>query len=253
MSTSEGVVWVAAHQFFIRDRDLRWDGAFSNDPWSGGDGLGVAPGLVAVQTPRAAGYAPVIVEVHEGEPAPSEGYCKVTEASVEVSSGALLVEGEENDASGSPVEVALADGTWRVRVLYADLDTCTYDDEDGADHYVVQLFPGEKREAEILAPFENVDDPVRGYEGGESVEALREVASVGSASARCSAVVALARLGALDEVLDVAQGGEPRSTRVVAAGALWLVQASEQLGALAASEDAAVAHIAEMALGRLGG
>lgn len=247
----ETIVYVAAHQFYLRDADLAWGGAYTNDPWGPGDGLGVAPGVIGVQCPRAAGHVPVFIEQQlDAEAEIPAGFCKVTEASIEVRSGRLCVEGEDNDETSPPLEIAVVPGTYRVRVLYAGLDTVTYDDDDGADYYLVQLVPGTPTDPVIVRGFEDVDEPVRTTDADRTA---CEAALGGSDScARASAIIELARLGATAIVARVARHDPSRVMRLHATNALRLGGAGDELAALAGSDDPAIRGAVGRALEQLG-
>ncbi|APR80820.1 Hypothetical protein A7982_06167 [Minicystis rosea] len=251
MKRLETVVYVAAHQLYLRDPDVEWDGAYTNDPWSGGDGLGVAKGVIGVQSPRAAAHAPVFVELLDGAPgeAPSR-FIKVTTASVDVSKGRLAVMGEENEESSKPLEFELAPGTYEVRVLYADLDTITYDDDDGAEHYVIQLWPGSEKEAEIVRGSDPVDEPVRTTTTPHA--AAEADLKSDDASTAAHALVELARAGGVEEVARLGKEHPSRALRLLAVNALRLVGARDALQAFAESDDLAIRGNVGRALERLG-
>ncbi len=235
----ETVVYVAHHQFYLEDANLDWDGRYSNNPWGRGDGLGIAAGVIGVLTSRAAAHTPVFVELLDKVPSePDSSFDKVTAASIDVSSGALRVLGEENNESSPALEISLPAGTYEIRVLYANLDTITYDDDDGAEHYVIQVFPGAAREPAILRPFEAVDDPVRTTSKTKADVESGLASNDPSVCAR--ALVDLARCGAIDIVADAASKHASRAMRLHAVNALRLVNARQALEPLAKSEDLAI-------------
>lgn len=198
-------------------------------------------GLVGVQVPRAAGLVPVFVDLLASAPPTGDSnFSKVTEAELEVSSGAIAIVGEDNEHSLPIVEIPIESGTYVVRVLYADLDTCTYDDNDGADHYVVQVFPGSKREPETLRAWKNASQPIREYKGSASAHELYGKLEAEDLSVRCGALVALSRLGLLTPVQAAALNDESIGVRLVALGALNLVQARDHLQAIADGADMAL-------------
>lgn len=252
MKTFESIVYVAQHLFFVRDPSVEFDGSFTNDPWSG-DNLGTAPGTIGVQSPKGGGNAPVFVQVLDAlwtNEAPAR-FEKVAEGSIECPSGTLVIEGEQNDVSASPLEIQLEPGTWRARVLFADLDSATYDDEDGAEHYVIQLARGEAVEARVTRANEPVDDPIRAYNGEQSADELEAIARGADASAACSALVALARMGESERVVALAEGARD-VLRLTAVNALWLAKKSEAIEPFAEDAHKAVAHAAKTALDALG-
>lgn len=252
MKINDTIVYVAQHLFFVRDQGVTFDGKFTNDPWSG-DNLGTARGVIAVQSPKGGGNVPVFVEVHDAlwsDDAPAR-FEKVAEGSVECASGTLVIEGEQNDASVSPLEIQLAPGTWRARVLFADLDSATYDDEDGADHYVIQLARGAAMDATVTRANEPVDDPIREYNGEQSADELEAIARGKDGSAACSALVSLARLGEVDRVVAIAEGASD-ALRLTAVNALWLVRERDAIEPFGEDPHPAVAHAANTALEQLG-
>jgi hypothetical protein len=214
----ETFAYVAAHLFEIRDQRKE------RQPFdiADNDMLCVGDGVIAVQTPRAAGLVPVFVEVLGSAPgeAPAR-FARVTEASIEVTGGKLRVEGEDNDVSLPPLEIPLANGSWTVRVLYAHEDTCTYDDDDGAEHYMLQLYPG-ATEARELRQAERPEMPVR-TAGTTSIDALRSALKSNDPSERASAAVELARSEQFDDVVRTFGTDPSPGVRLAAAGALRLM------------------------------
>jgi hypothetical protein len=101
--------------------------------------LAVAPGLIAVDT-ASYRFVPVVVEGLDKEP--SEGFGAwehVVEASLDVKSGRLVVYGPTQDF-GSAKRIALAAGSYRVRVSSRGLSTVPPNGLTGDDSYRVQLW-----------------------------------------------------------------------------------------------------------------
>ena len=241
--------YAAHHQFYLRDPELAWDGGYTNHPWSD-DGLGVAPGVVGVQTPRAAGSTAVFVELHERAPGdPPPRYQKIAAASI-ATGGKLVLAGEANELDTPSLSISLPTGTYGVRVCYADLDTVTYDSDDGAEHYVVQIYPRSAEPPVVQRAYESGGRPPdRKDRSAEPVEALIAAAGGDDASVACSALVALARKGETTTVASIA--ASERSTdavRIVAVYALRLVRAREAIASLSVGGSAVVAHVVARAL-----
>jgi hypothetical protein len=233
----------------LRDGDAGWDGRCTNDPYAG-DGLGIAPGVVSMFFARAAGKTPIVIELHDSAPGNDdiEDYDGTTEASLALPSGRLVLESECDQD-----EVKLAPGTYRARVYYGNEDTCHYDDEDGANHVRVALFPGIDTPLQVLNPKQkNGDAPVEQYRGGRNEQELMQMLSSISNSHRCLATVALLRLGRLD-LAKAAAADAAASVRSVFASALWFAgsDAESPLLEIAQGEDAELRLRAAQSLGML--
>tara|TARA_Y100001937_G_scaffold128452_3_gene204995 strand:+ start:243231 stop:244082 length:852 start_codon:yes stop_codon:yes gene_type:complete len=280
MKPLETIVYVAEHQFFVGDESLldEWDGSYWNDPYSD-DGLGLAPGIVGVQCPRATGPAPVFLEMHGAPPVlPDARYCKVTEAPLSLESGHLRILGENNTAGLPGLQFEAPATKYMLRVLYADLDTVTYDDSDGAEHYLLQMYPlpsplktveSEKpipdSETEggtneftpstldyrTLRPYEDLDNPITEVQIERDVQRLHFLAQDKSPSIRCSSAVALARQKQLKAVQQMALYDDSRAVRMVAVGALALMQARDYLEMVSDREKGIIADTARMHLQNL--
>lgn len=276
----ETVVHIAHHQFFVQDAEARWDGQFRNNPWAQ-EGPGVADGLLGVLSPRAAGPAPVFLEIHRKEPVlPNDRFCKITEADLEILSGTLQIFGEENTESLPGLDFRVTPGTYTVRILYADLNTVTYGGCDGAEHYFLQMYPlelsaifAEETEgasgeyaigsnaimgnsqrnfsSRILRPYEDLDYPIREPVDARSVPELHWQAQNGSPSERCSAAVALGRKKQLKAVQQMALSDSSRAVRLVAVGALALMEAREYLEMVADRQSGFLERTARMYLTEL--
>jgi hypothetical protein len=78
-----------------------------------------------------------------------EAWDQVTECSIEVPSGRLVIAGC-TDYFPDAARIEVAAGTYRVRVSYGGLDTLSEDGLDGDDHYRVQLWMASKIEPRVL-------------------------------------------------------------------------------------------------------
>jgi len=158
MATMSTRCYLAHHAFNVLDSEIRrtWDGSWSSVDY---ETVGVADGVVTLFSPRAAGNAPVAVEVRE-EPPPDDlgDASQIVEASLTTASGRILVTGEQNDESEPPLVVELAPGSYRLRAYASALETCEYDGDTGDDHYRNVFWPALPAEPAVLRRFEPRDD-----------------------------------------------------------------------------------------------
>lgn len=133
-------------QFYVVDpdaeyrTDLVWDGSGLERH------LGVSPGIVAVGT---VGYCtlPESIELWETEPPGDlDDWDHVVEASLEVASGRVSLEGVEGP--GDVEAVAVAPGEYRMRSSAAGLDGAN--EMDGGDRYRLQLWPAPFADPDVL-------------------------------------------------------------------------------------------------------
>jgi hypothetical protein len=111
--------------------------------------LGVMPGVICILTARAM-TVPVAVEIlTEAPTADFTDWDRVVEASLEVSSGCLVIHGPTDYFPAAP-RISLAPGTYRVRVSFGGLGTVTPDELEGADHYCVALWPALEASPAVL-------------------------------------------------------------------------------------------------------
>jgi len=109
------------------------------------DMLATGPGGVAVGTARHYSV-PVKVRVLDSEPEDNlDHWDHVTEASLSVPSGKLVVVGPTEYRPDAP-RITVAPGDYRVRVYYANLESVAANGIDGDDHYEVTLWPDELAE-----------------------------------------------------------------------------------------------------------
>jgi hypothetical protein len=137
------------HQFYIQDEAT--DGNLS-DSWDDAATarlLAIAPGAIGIGTVRNA-EVPVAVEIHEREPdADFVAWDQVIEAALTVVSGPLVIAGC-TDYLPDAKRIALAPGSYRVRVSYGGLDTVSDNGLDGDDRYRVQLWRASAIDVRIL-------------------------------------------------------------------------------------------------------
>lgn len=108
-----------------------------------------ARGVVTIFTARNM-TVPVTIEVHSSEPAVDLTlWDHVVEGSLEVKSGKVVVMGCTDYYPDSP-RVRCSRGWQRVRAHYGDLESLSDDGLDGADHYMIQLWPAPKGELVLL-------------------------------------------------------------------------------------------------------
>lgn len=134
-------------QFYLQDE--RADGNLG-DSW-GEDAtarnLAVAPGTVGVGTFRNVDV-PVTVEVMNAAPSADFGSADlVTEASIDVPSGRIVVAGC-TDYFPDARRIDVPPGRYRVRVHYCGMASVSEDGLEGADHYRAVLW----RDDEVIEP-----------------------------------------------------------------------------------------------------
>jgi hypothetical protein len=110
--------------------------------WRGSNALNRAimvPGVLNIMTARNM-TVPLVVEIHPAAPAIRlEEWDHVVEAGLQIDSGVLVV------SSPLGIDVAtipVTPGSYVARVSFAGLHTLSEDGLKGADHYLVQLWPG---------------------------------------------------------------------------------------------------------------
>ena len=103
--------------------------------------LRVAPHIMVIHTARDR-MVPVGVEVHPSDPGfDPAAWDDVTECSLEVPAGRLVLAGCTDYLPDCPRVELPAPGTYRVRTLHGGLDTLRDNDLEGDDHYLFQLWP----------------------------------------------------------------------------------------------------------------
>lgn len=136
------------NQFYLGDASFQADTA-APDFWSAdafARKLAISPpGLIGVGTVRY-DTVPVVVEVHSTPPMEKQGqWDHVVEASLELPSGRLVIDGCTSYRPETSPHIELSPGTYRVRICYAGQDTV---DEDW---YRVVLWPHSPYEAPRIA------------------------------------------------------------------------------------------------------
>ena len=144
-------IYADYHQFYLEDEASPHE---TGDIWTKetvGQMIGVSEKLIAIGTARYE-TVPVSVEFYDREPVLElEKYSRINECSLEVTSNKLVLAGCTEylpDAARIDAEPA----TYRVRVLYGNLETVK-DDWEGEDFYVLQLWQdGEFQVVKTLKP-----------------------------------------------------------------------------------------------------
>ena len=260
MKPLETIAYVANHRFLVADGAAlnSWPGKFSNNP--GEEGLGLSSGIVAVQCPRQAGPAAVFLEVHSRKPeVRGNRYCKVLEASIQISTGILRILGEKNTEGHPGLDFPLRKGLYSLRISYSDLDTVSFGEENGAEHYWLDIFPGDS----TIDPSSDDYNSIRPYEDLESavtepiepldVEELHWLAQHRSPSVRCNCAVALARQKQFKAVQHLALNDSSRGVRMVAVGALAMMEARTFLEMVSDRERGLIGETARRHLDKMDG
>jgi hypothetical protein len=136
------------HQFYLQDGNSEADLAEIWDERTSADMIATGPGVVGVGTARNY-LVPVTVRMLDSEPEEELGrWDHVTEASLAVPSGRLLVYGP---TEWPDVErIAIEPGHYRARVHCAKLESVAQNWIDGDDFYEVVLWPGAEEPPRVL-------------------------------------------------------------------------------------------------------
>ena len=138
------------YQFYLRDEVE----AEEDQPADWGDLLvtqmiAVAPGIIGVGTARNT-RVPVSIDVVATRPDDDfTGWDRVTEASLEVPSGRIVVAGT-SDYFPEAQRIPVPPGSYRVRICSGGLGSISANGLDGEDHYHVVIWP--EGEAEDRPP-----------------------------------------------------------------------------------------------------
>ena len=101
--------------------------------------LAVAPGTRGIGTVRNA-TVPVVVEITDNKPDDDfNSWDQVTECSIEVTSGRLVVAGC-TDYFPDAARIDVPPGSYRARIYSGNLNSLSDDGLDGDDHYRVALW-----------------------------------------------------------------------------------------------------------------
>ena len=141
-------VLVDHSQFFVEDAEGADLGAWNLDATYTQlerDHLAVKPGGLVVAT--ACQYGPVLVEIELRSGPPDDaldGWDHAAEAGLAVRSGRVVVFAPEGTGNPDPPSVAVPPGSYRVLVLYGDLDSLPDgDSREGHERYRIGLWPGD--------------------------------------------------------------------------------------------------------------
>jgi len=143
------------HQFYLQDEQVDGDLSDSWTEQATKDLLAVAPGTIGVGTVRDMDV-PVIVEVHDDEPVDDLSlWDHVTECSIEVTSGKIVVAGcTDYFPDAARIEMLL--GIYQARICYGALGSLSDDGLEGDDNYKVALWLGRKVEPKVIKRFDFV-------------------------------------------------------------------------------------------------
>lgn len=150
----ELTIFADYHSFEVRDAHADYDLAAINDTAADlqRDLISSRDGVVTVGTARRRNV-PVTVEIVPAAPdcdlAPWD---HVTEASVEIASGQILVLGG-SDSRRSAHRFDVPVGVYRVRTRCEGFGTISVDEINGHDSYHVQIWPGAARRTTVLKRF----------------------------------------------------------------------------------------------------
>jgi len=136
------------HQFYLEDGNSEADLTEIWDEQTSADMIATAPGAVGVGTARNY-HVPVTVRMLDSEPEEDLGrWDHVTEASLAVPSGRLLVSGPTEWPNVR--RIAIKPGLYRARVHCANLESVAQNGIDGDDFYEVVLWPGAEEPPRVL-------------------------------------------------------------------------------------------------------
>jgi hypothetical protein len=112
----------------------------------------VAENIVVV-CPLRNMIVPVEMALHDAEPSPERvSPDHVVDCSLSLPSGHLQI---HECTGGSVLNWEIAAGTYRVRLVYFNLDTITSDGLEGADFYKVELWLGQPKELSVSRSWPN--------------------------------------------------------------------------------------------------
>ena len=137
--TFEYKLFADYHQFYVQDESVEGNLGDSWTPEAVARDLAVAPGTIGIGTVRNA-TVPVVVEITDGKPDDdTNGWDQVTECSIEVTSGRLVVAGC-TDYFPDAARIDVPPGSYRARIYSGNLNSLSDDGLDGDDHYRVVLW-----------------------------------------------------------------------------------------------------------------
>lgn len=125
-------IWIVCEQA----RDMEQSFLFSDQHLA--DRVWTDPGMIIMFTERNM-MVPVVIEVYDSKPGNDFAeWDHVTEASLDVPSGTVDVEG---CGAHNPMQFRVESGLYRVRMYQAGLGTLSEDGLEGDDHYKIALWP----------------------------------------------------------------------------------------------------------------
>jgi hypothetical protein len=209
----DGLARIGTHQLYAHDRGHHHD-PIDFDPKYVDAGASVTETgrLLCLHTFRAAGWVRLSVVVHPAAPPPPQLEAAViTELSLEIASGELVINGIDALSSVEGFgSVQVPAGWWRVRVTQRDQDTAPYDYGVGADTYALDLWRAPAAPVVVLAKTKAVDGLERvhrrlakGDAGSTKLATLARALARGAAEAATEAL-ALAVSADVAERMDAA-------------------------------------------------
>lgn len=156
--------------------------------------VGVSTQTLTVFTSRADGRVPLMVRVLSEEPTvEADRWSGVVEgAHLHCPSGSLAIDELTGSLSDAP-RLAIPPVPHRALVCFGDVDSSGYDGRDGADHYLVLLWPGEPETPRARKKYRYVDRPR--LEPRLPIEDARALAESAEPHDRFHGLVELARHG----------------------------------------------------------
>jgi hypothetical protein len=137
--TFEYKLFADYHQFYVQDEGVEGDLSDSWTPEATARDLAVAPGTIGIGTARNA-TVPVVIEIMDGEPDDDlNNWDQVTECSIEVSSGRLVIAGC-TDYFPNAARIDIPSGCYRARIYSGNFNSLSDDGLNGDDHYRVVLW-----------------------------------------------------------------------------------------------------------------
>jgi hypothetical protein len=137
--TFEYKLFADYHQFYVQDEGVEGNLGDRWTPDAVARDLAVAPGTIGIGTVRNA-TVPVVVEITDGKPDDDmNGWGQVTECSIEVASGRLVVAGC-TDYFPDAARIDMPPGSYRARIYSGNLNSLSDDGLNGDDHYRVVLW-----------------------------------------------------------------------------------------------------------------
>lgn len=128
------------YQFYLQDENAEGDLSNNWTEQAVDNLLALAPGTIGVGTVRNMDV-PVEVEIRDSEPpCDFEEWDHVTECSIEVPSGKIVIAGC-TDYFPDAARIVVRPGNYRARIYYGNLDSLSWNRPEGDDYYKVILWP----------------------------------------------------------------------------------------------------------------